>query len=120
MVGEWEGAALDDVFDRATTEYSIWRYDMLILLQQLRIFDNLLTDSDLSLPVMQGLGGMTGVSVILRVARVVAQRPQLTVNDGAAAAECDRETAINEGRSTSDQLKTQNDGLYPFRKLSLV
>ena len=58
---------------------------MLILLQQLRVFDNFLTDSDLSLLVMMGLDGMTGISAILRVVRVVAERPRLTVNDGATA-----------------------------------
>ena len=58
MVGEWEGAALDDVFERST-EYSIWRFDMLTLLQQLRIFDNILTDAGITLQVMWGPGDAT-------------------------------------------------------------
>ena len=105
MVGEWEGAALDDVFERSA-EYSIWRYDMLTLLQQLRIFDNLLTDSDITLQVFRGLGDATGVSAILRVVRNTAERPRVAANEGAAAAQWDRETAMNEGRPTMDQIKT--------------
>ena len=64
LVGEWEGAAQDDVFERAQ-EYSIWGYDMVILLQQLRIFDNILTESGLTLQVLRGLGALTGVSATL-------------------------------------------------------
>ena len=111
MVGEWEGAALDDVFERSA-EYSIWRYDMLTLLQQLRIFDNLLTDSDITLQVFRGLGDATGVSAILRVVRNIAERPRVAANEGAAAAQWDRETAMNEGRSTLDQIKTMAYTLF--------
>ena len=111
MVGEWEGAALDDVFERST-EYSIWRFDMLTLLKQLRIFDNLLTDAGITLQVMQDLGDATGVSAILRVVRNIAQRPRSATNDGADAAQWDRETAINEGRSTLVQIKTMAYTLF--------
>ena len=66
---------------------------MVTLLQQLRNFDNLLTDAGITLQVIRDLGDATGVSVILRVARVLADRPSGAANEGSAAAQWDTENS---------------------------
>ena len=103
MVGEWEGAGEENIFERHD-EYAVWRYDLLTLLQQLRIFNNLLTDSALTLLILRGLGSVTGMSAVLRVVRNI-DRPSEAVGNGEAARRWDIEEATNEARSTAVQIK---------------